>query len=99
MANLPKTLRIAVIRDVAMLPVEKNNYAIPVATNLWSDHEYGRTYLSLGRSLADMRLVLEANGYQSMRHSYVLKRAYALDLLDDYDEPLGTAIVFEFETA
>lgn len=98
MARLPRTLKLALIHHIDQFPVDEKNYSIPKAVNLWGDGDYGRTYLRLGRDLADMRLVLEANGFQAMRYNYRLKRAYRINLRDEYDDELGTGcVVFEFE--
>ena len=97
-AKLPQTLKVAIFYDVDRLPFALNNFAVPYAVNLWRNNQNTRHTIPLSRKLRNSFFTLEVNGVR--RSKYALKRMYRLDLIDEYDDEIGTACtLFEFEAA
>jgi hypothetical protein len=97
-ASLPQRLGVILLHDIRQLPVQPANYSIPRAVNLWDRNGYGREKVTLPPDMAAMRLILEANGFRQITHSYRLARAYRIDLRDEYDDDIEAGcLLLEFE--
>ena len=88
-AKLPRILKIAILYDVKTLPFQHNNFAVPLATNLWRHVGTNRQEISIGPETRNVVVGLEVNGVRQTR--YVLTKMYRLDLMDENDDEFETS--------
>jgi len=88
-AKLPRSLKIAILYDANTLPFQRNNFAVPYATNLWRDVGTNRHQISIGQATRNVFVNLEVNGVRQTR--YVLTRVYNIDLMDENDDEFETS--------
>jgi hypothetical protein len=82
-ANLPRTLIVAVLYDMDLIPFMKDDFAVNYADNLWSKNENDRIYITPGSAFAGNTLAVQLNGLAERKYIYSLKHLYKLTLSND----------------